>query len=128
MQTKLLLDTDVIIDYLRGNESAIDYFETIVKAKLLISAISIAELYPGVRGEHEEEVLSAFLGQFEVINIDHQIAVVGGFYKRDFQKKHGTGLADAIIVACATEHGATLVTLNEKHFKMLPNLIVPYRK
>jgi predicted nucleic acid-binding protein len=33
-----------------------------------------------------------------------------------------------LIAATALAHGATLVTLNAKHFPMLPSVLVPYQK
>jgi predicted nucleic acid-binding protein len=41
---------------------------------------------------------------------------------------HGTGLADALIAASAEAAGATLVTLNRRHFPMLAEVLVPYAK
>ncbi|MFN5219653.1 MAG: hypothetical protein ACK5FE_01870 [Cyanobacteriota bacterium] len=41
---------------------------------------------------------------------------------------HGTGLADALIAASAEAAGATLVTLNRRHFPMLADVLVPYAK
>jgi hypothetical protein len=37
-------------------------------------------------------------------------------------------LADALIDATATQHQVALSTLNRKHFPMLQDVIVPYRK
>ncbi len=44
MNKPQLLDTDVLIDYLRGNESAVGCLEE-MQGRLLISAVSVAELY-----------------------------------------------------------------------------------
>jgi predicted nucleic acid-binding protein len=37
-------------------------------------------------------------------------------------------LADALIAATATVQQATLITLNKRHFPMIRNIQVPYRK
>lgn len=42
MSERLLLDTDVLIDYLRGRAEAVAYLERLTTA-LLISAITVAE-------------------------------------------------------------------------------------
>ena len=55
-------------------------------------------------------------------------AVRGGLFRRDYGKSHGVGLADALIAATAELAQATLVTLNAKHFPMLPTVLVPYQK
>jgi hypothetical protein len=51
---------------------------------------------------------------------------MAGFFKRDYQPSHGTGIADALIAATAEVHEMRLVTLNEKHFPMLDDVVVPY--
>ena len=65
---------------------------------------------------------------FEIIAVDSEIALKGGLYRRDYRKSHDLGLADALIAATAKSCHASLVTLNSKHFPMLTDVIVPYRK
>ena len=123
----LLIDTDVLIDYLRGNDQAADFLESTEKL-LYISCITVAELFAGVREGEERIILEKFLRSFDTIAIDEKIVQKGGLFRRDFGKSHGVGLANAIIAASATEVGATLITLNQKHFPMLNNIQVPYQK
>ncbi len=127
MAVLLLLDTDVLIDYLRSRSEAIGYIEQLTEP-LVMSAITLAELYAGVREGTERTALDRFVQAFTVLPIDHEIAVQGGLYRRDYGKSHRVGLADALIAATAEKHNATLVTLNNKHFPMLGNVIVPYQK
>lgn len=125
--TVLLLDTDVIIDYLRGQAAAVAYIESLTNP-LSISAVTIAELYSGVREGHERTALDSFVAAFKLVKVDQAIAIQGGLYRRDYGKSHNVGLADAMIAATATASGATLVTLNQKHFPMLTAIIIPYTK
>lgn len=127
MAERLLVDTDVLIDYLRDTPEAVVYLENLSE-RLCISVLTIAELYSGVRDGAERARLGAFLGAFEIVPVDEAIAQVGGLYRRDYCKGHGTSLADALIAATAQVQRATLVTLNKKHFPMLAQVIVPYRK
>lgn len=126
MAAPFLIDTDVAIDYLRGNADAMAYIEGL-SGNNFISAITVAELYAGVRDGAERTALESFIRAFQVVEIESGIAEHGGLYRRDFGKSHGVGLADALIAACAEAHGATLVTLNAKHFPML-SAHVPYHK
>lgn len=48
MNERLLIDTDVLIDYLRSKSQAVSFLENL-KELLLISSITVAELYAGVR-------------------------------------------------------------------------------
>ncbi len=126
MEPRLLLDTDVLVDFLRGREEAAAYLEA-VSESLLISAISVAELYAGVREGDERRRLAQFLGAFAIIPLDAEIAQKGGIYRRDYGPSHGVGLADALIAATAVLHQAQLVTLNARHFPMV-EAEVPYTK
>ena len=123
----LLIDTDVLIDYLRDRPEAVAYLESLTD-NLLISAITVAELYAGVREGGERDALDSFVRAFEIVNANEQIAVKGGLYRRDYSKSHNTGLADALIGATAELRHAELVTLNRKHFPMLSDVVVPYQK
>jgi len=127
MPETLLIDTDVIIDYLRGRPDAVSYLEQLTHSPL-ISVVTVAELYSGVREGGERKDLGHFISSFELVSIDEDTAVKGGLYRRDYGKSHGVGLADALIAATAATRFATLVTLNKKHFPMLTSIIVPYVK
>ena len=127
MSERLLIDTDVLIDYLRANPQAVDFLENLTQL-ILISSITVAELYAGVREGQERTALDNFISVFEIVAIDEKIATLGGLYRRDYGKSHGVGLADALIAATASIKQAKLVTLNQKHFPMLTDLIIPYKK
>jgi len=127
MAGPLLLDTDILIDYLRGQVEAVAFLKK-TRRHLLVSALTVAELHVGVREGSERQVLDDFLGLMEVVAVTPEIARLGGLWRRDYGKSHGTGLIDALIAATAEISGCTLATLNEKHFPMLEGVLVPYRK
>ncbi len=127
MPLRLLVDTDVLIDYLRGQTDAVTYLEGLAHP-LLMSVITLAELYAGVREGDERTKLDQFVKAFELILLDTEIARKGGLFRRDYLKSHNVGLADALIAATADREQAMLVTLNEKHFPMLSQVFVPYQK
>jgi len=122
----LLLDTDVLVDYLRGLQKATHYLDERTEP-LFISTITVAELYAGVREGKEQRALDQFILAFEVVPVDVEIAKKGGLYRRKYGPGHGTGLADALIAATTEIKQARLVTLNERHFPML-EVHVPYQK
>ena len=127
MNIRLLIDTDVAIDYLRDQAEAAQYLENRSEV-LLMSYITVAELYAGLRDEQEREALEDFLKAFGIVPVDQGTAVKGGLYRRDYFKSHNTGLADALIAATAEICQAKLVTLNKKHFPMVKDIITPYQK
>jgi predicted nucleic acid-binding protein len=122
-----MVDTDVLIDFLRGHPAAVTFITSNAN-RILISAIVAAELYAGVKGQAEEVALSDLLSLFRQVPIELEIAKKGGLYKRDFGRSHGVGLADAILAASANLENAELKTLNVKHYPMLKGIKPAYTK
>ncbi|HUF10159.1 MAG TPA: type II toxin-antitoxin system VapC family toxin, partial [Rhodothermales bacterium] len=120
-------DTDVLIEYLRGKERAAEFLEGI-EGELMISVITVAELFSGVRGTDEMEALDQFLPAFLVIPVDEHLARRGGLIRQEYHPSHGVGLADALIAATALDQQARLVTFNRRHYPMLSDVVQPYRR
>lgn len=127
MADRFLLDTDIVIEYLRGATQAVEYLENL-KGELLLSVITVAELWAGVRGEEEEAALEQFFLAFRILPIDEATAKEGGMLRRQFAPSHGTGLGDALIAATSQREGARLVSFNAKHFPMIEDIQLPYRR
>jgi len=115
---QLLIDTDVMIEYLRGSEQAIAFLESLER-RPATSVICLAELLAGARNELERTSIEAFLQTFELLAVSSDIARLGGHYRQTYRKSHNTGLADALIAATATTHNLTLATFNVRHYPML---------
>jgi predicted nucleic acid-binding protein len=128
MPARLLIDTDVLVEYLRGRVKAGEWLESQDAADFVVSAITVAELFAGVKGVRETQVLDRFLLAVEVLPATEQIGRLAGQYRRDYGPRHGIGLADALIAATAALHYAALVTFNRRHFPMLTGVVVPYRR
>ena len=88
MARRFLIDSDVIIEYLRGSEQAIRYLESL-EGGLCVSAITVAELYSGVRDDDEEDALERFLSAFDVIPVDETLARLGGLCRRSYRPGYG---------------------------------------
>ena len=122
-----LIDTDILIDALRGSAKAIELIEDNL-TKIAISVMSVAELYQGVRNTKEQKQLELTLSMFTVLPITNDIAIQAGHYSSRYKASHGTGLADCLIAGTAECHGLFLMTLNIKHYPMLRKLDAPYKK
>ncbi len=123
----MLVDTDIWIDYLRGQPQADEFIASHV-ANLFISAVSVAELYQGVRDGKETSKLAKTLSATTILPLTEEIARQAGLYRRDYRSTIGCGLADCMIAATANHHGLEIATLNARHFKMLDHVISPYEK
>jgi predicted nucleic acid-binding protein len=121
----VLLDTCVLIDYLRDRAAAVEFMRRL-EARPAVSVISAAELYAGSRPPAEHQRIDALLAQLLVKEIDLEIARLGGTFCQQYRRSHGVEIPDALIAATAQVHGARLVTRNARHFPMLDDLLVPY--
>lgn len=124
---KYLYDTDVIIDYLKGEPKARDLLEEETGMQC-ISVVTVAELYAGARDARECEVIKGLTEYFEVITINQEIAKEGGLYKQKYHKSHSVALPDGLIGATAICLGLELKTLNIKHYPMIKNIKAAYSK
>jgi predicted nucleic acid-binding protein len=127
MARPILLDTDILIDFFRGNKKAEAFINT-YNARIILSSIVVAELYAGVKGDSEQSAIDEFVSLFRVVPVSADIGKAGGLYKRNYGKSHGVGLADGILAATVETENAELKTLNIKHYPMLKDLKPAYNK
>lgn len=127
MSDLIVFDTDILIDALRGNAAAITYIEA-CPSRSMISVVSLTELFTGVRPGREMVDLESLIATFEQIPVSQEIAILAGELRRSYRKSHNLGIIDTLIAATAITKNAKLITLNTKHFPMIPDLIAPYAK
>ncbi len=127
MAGSILIDTDVLVDFFRGYGKAVTFVNA-CSSRIMLSSIVVAELYAGVKGDAEQTALENFVSLFRVIPVTADIAKAAGFYKRDYARSHGVGLADAILAATSEAENAELKTLNIKHYPMIKGLKPAYKK
>ncbi|HLL89350.1 MAG TPA: type II toxin-antitoxin system VapC family toxin [Tepidisphaeraceae bacterium] len=127
MPDRLLVDSDVLVDYTRQLPQAVQYVRGL-RSRAVLSAVTVCELYAGVREGRERRALDALVASSNVVAADVQIAELAGLILRQYRPSHGTGFADAVIAATAQVERYRLVTLNDKHFPMLNDVFVPYVK
>ncbi|EDN68644.1 PIN domain protein [Beggiatoa sp. PS] len=118
----MLVDTDVLIWFLRGNQKAVTRLNEL--PKINISAITYMELVQGMRNKRELQALHQTIKMFqwEVILLDNTISQYAMNYVETFYHSHALRLADALIAATAVHHDLTLLTANNKHYQMLKEL------
>ncbi len=116
-----LVDTDVFIWYLRGNQNAKELFHSI---DFCISSITYMELVQGMRNKQELKLLQKMIKSWDikVIYIDEEISAKALFYMEEYFLSHTMELADSLIGATCTKYGLKLITVNDKHYKILKEL------
>lgn len=114
-----LLDTDILIDFLRGRKEARLFLRQYEAAPEppVISVVSVTELWAGMR-QGEESATGVLLSALRKIPLTEGIALTAGNMLRTYRRSHGTELGDALIASTAVEINATLITRNIKHYPM----------
>ena len=127
MDKPIILDTCVLVDFLRGYKKAVTFVIS-NQDRIALSPIVLAELHAGARDDDEISELDRLPLLFPIVLVSAEIARLGGAYMRAYSKSHGLGFADAILAATATTLGAILKTLNIRHFPMFRGLKAAYKK
>lgn len=120
----MLLDSTVIIDLLRGDAAARDWFATI-SSMPAASETTRAEVLRGTRSPERSLTLRTLAG-YRWFPVDDEVSARAGELGRRYRASHHLGLPDLLIAATAMVHGAELVTSDVKHFPMFPGLTAPY--
>ena len=117
-----LVDTDVFIWYLRGNDNAYKLIHSL--NDFCISSITYMELVQGMRNKEELRTLQKTLKQWNVktIFVSEEISAKALFYVEEYFLSHSMALADALIASTATQYGMQLITANNKHYKIVKEL------
>jgi predicted nucleic acid-binding protein len=117
----LLLDSNVLIDVLRGIEPAKRFVASVTDTPSC-SVVTLSELISGARSRREEQAIALLEVRLSFLPVDTGIAKRAGQFIKHYQASHGLDDLDALIAATAEEHKLELATLNVKHFPMFPKL------
>ncbi len=120
----MLVDTDVLIWYLRGNKKSKVVLDRL--RQFSISCVTYMEILQGVRNKTELKLWKSFLKDRNVrqIIIDQEIAAKAMYWMEEFSLSHKLRMADAFIAATADVYGLDLLTGNYDEYKFLPGLTV----
>ena len=115
-----LVDTDILVDYVRENEDAAAYLESLKEWSY--SVVTAMELFAGARNNKEIRALEKFLRNYQEAPLSREIGNRGRTIMKGYAKSHGLDPLDAMIAATAISEGRTLSTRNSKHFKAIRGL------
>ncbi len=121
----LLLDTTVIVDVLRGEQSTIARLDGVGEPPF-VSAITVEEIVRGMR-PHERDATAALFAWVVIAEVGEREARLAGSWRNTFAARgRALAQADALIAACAHQRGATLATANVKDFPMTRELRIEH--
>jgi len=118
----LIIDTDVLVWYLRGNERS----RIVVEGNIpfSISVITYMELMQGMKNKDEMKAFKRQIHKWnvDIIQIDAEISSRAMFYVQEYALSHSMMLADGLIAATAVQNGEILLTANDKHYRFIPTI------
>ena len=118
----MIIDTDVLIWFFRGNEKA---KAAVVDAMPFdISIVTYMELVQGMRNKRELEKMKKAFETMDVglAMITEDISVRAADYVERYSLSNSMELADALIASTCVEMGDVLLTANDKHYKVVGEL------
>jgi predicted nucleic acid-binding protein len=127
MNRCVLVDTDIAIDFLRGDRQAVKLLKKEADF-VCFSAITVAEIYSEIRNKNELAQVLQLFSIFPVLAATGEIAREAGMLAGRYRASHSVQIPDAIIAATCLAFKAELLTLNVKHYPMFAGLKPPYKK
>ncbi len=118
----MIIDTDVLTWYMRGNKKAFDLIENLKSFQ--ISVITYMELVQGMRNKNELNELRKALRIWntKMIYLNEDISLKAMFYVEKYSLNRSIEISDALIAATAVTNALPLLTGNDKHYKVISDL------
>ena len=128
MMDRVLIDTDILSYYFKGDKKVVDNFELYLQHYDLIeiSIITYYEILGGLLAKNALKQLSVF-EDFVVENIvtpmtDNSAKISAELYSTLRQTGKMVDDIDLLIAGIAIDNDLTLITNNENHFNRIPGL------
>jgi hypothetical protein len=125
-----LIDTDVLIDILRGTPAAQAWLARSAATAFQIPGVVAMELVMGCRNQAELRRVQQFLGAFSVAWIEASEFAQAYNLLAAYRLRSGLSIPDCLVAAMALTRSATLYTFNMRHFRVITGLDVqePYTR
>ncbi len=118
----ILCDTNILIEFYRGNPHILDVLRQVGPAELAISVITAGELYFGAQDKRELHKIQKHLSMLRQIPLDETVSAVFLSLLGEYATSYKLSLPDALIAATALCSHMPLYTLNLKDFRYIPEL------
>ncbi|MBI3032172.1 type II toxin-antitoxin system VapC family toxin [Candidatus Woesearchaeota archaeon] len=116
MGRQICLDSDIVINHLRGDESIRDVLQHL-RADFCITSINLFELW---YGRKESETITQFLSTCAILSLDYRSAILAANIQRALKIKGNTlDIKDLLIGSICIVENVSFLTLNKKHFERL---------
>jgi predicted nucleic acid-binding protein len=118
----VLCDTNILIHAFNGRKATIDRLQEIGFEEIVLSVITVMELYQGMSNKTELAQMKRKLKYYDVIEIDTQTSALATKLIEQYKLSHNLQIPDAIIGATAVIHQLPFYTYNTKDFDFIPGI------
>ena len=118
----ILIDTNILIEIYKQNSKIIDGVKIIGQENIVVSDVTCAELYYGVRNKIELQAIRKDLDKLIVLPIEQSISKLAVELVEKYTLSHKLSLPDALLASTAIIHNLKFFTLNIKDFKFIEKL------
>ncbi len=126
--TGILIDTSIIIGYLRKKEKENTILYNLYQSydEIFVSSFTVFEIFAGINPENKHAVKRLFEG-FIILSIDAHIVDVASREYQILQSQNTLiGVRNLFIGATAIAKNLPLATLNTEHFKGFPTIKIVF--
>ncbi len=129
-EPNLLLDTDVLIEILRGQPKAASWLKVQGPQIVGLPVLACMEVLQGARNQREQRQIARQIKRYSLIHLEKQDSEQALTWFEMYHLSHGIGIMDCLVASSATRLGLPFYTFNTKHYRVLPNLDaqVPYKR
>jgi len=126
----IILDSDIVIDFLRRHQPAIDWLGALGDEEIALPGYVAMELIQGCGSKAELRELKRFVADFEVVWASAETCDKALEVFSRYNLSHNLGLLDALIGQTAVALGLALHTFSRKHYAVIPGLVTiqPYER
>ena len=118
----VLVDTDVMVDCLRGTAPSREWLQRASTEALGLPGVVAMELLIGCRNRAEIQHLQRFLDTFSIVWPDTNEFARAYELLAEHRLTSGLGIPDCLVAAMALVRKARLYTFNSKHFRVIPGV------
>jgi tRNA(fMet)-specific endonuclease VapC len=102
-QGMILCDTNILIEFYKGNRATIEELRIIGYGKIAVSVITKAEILYGARNRKELDAIDRHLSQCVCYKLTAEISGLFVQLMRDYSLRHKSTIPDLLIAATAID-------------------------
>jgi tRNA(fMet)-specific endonuclease VapC len=130
VEDRVCVDTDILVDFLRGKEEAAEYMKRLEADRLLATTtVNLFELGYGARksrkSRHNIQAINQLTERLRILPFAKGAAENAADILAQLQKQgRSIDFRDLFIASTALTHGYCMATRNQEHFTRVPGLRV----